>query len=274
MKTDTLSIFTLAFRYRHLIRKIDLDTDPKLNYHRVEVRVERLSAAVAAELKTYGEVYVKEFPELLSRLGHSRKRKRTANGDDDSAVSFDAEIDRLCDLASVEKKRSDRGAGETTDSEDDGSQSTAGRKKKKRIKSEGLNTRDPASSAGNASDVTDGLSDEGETKGTKEEQQLPLPVRETTTVMVREQCIIVAAIDCSKLTRLLIPAAPTAVTLVQPLRDRSDKDAKISNLNNKTAPLSDASVTILVLTRNILFTGHAQNPQRPRPRGRARRQLL
>ena len=105
-----------------LLSKVDVSTDAKLTRCRAVVRLKRLSGAVTSELAAYGEVYVKEFPELERLL--TKKKPRAA---DDSEDSLEAEINRLCDFTGMEKAR--RSEEEEDDSDEDG-----GSKKKKRLK--------------------------------------------------------------------------------------------------------------------------------------------
>ena len=73
-------------------------TDAKLHSLRAVVRIERLPSAVISDLNKHGEVCAKEHPSL-ARLLSKRRRK--------SHFSADAEIDRLCDLAALEKRRAE-----------------------------------------------------------------------------------------------------------------------------------------------------------------------
>lgn len=55
---------SLRKRYAKLIKRIDVAKDEKLNSKKAAVDVERMRKVVIAELEKYGEVYVKDFPEL------------------------------------------------------------------------------------------------------------------------------------------------------------------------------------------------------------------
>ena len=90
----------LKRRFRKLIAAIDLRNDEKLNTAKAEVKVERLSEKVTEDLKKFGEVRVEEFPELAKLLKGRKGGNKKSGG---RGVSYDTEIDRLCDLAGLEK---------------------------------------------------------------------------------------------------------------------------------------------------------------------------
>ncbi len=103
----------LRRRYRKLIREVDLATDPKLTKSRAAVACAALSPALASALNDgQGTVAVADFPDL-ERLMRGKPGRGNKN------VSFDAEIDRLCDLSALENSRRKKGSSSQEESEEE-----------------------------------------------------------------------------------------------------------------------------------------------------------